>query len=861
MKHLLTSLLLLCGLIASAADNYLVTTDGTTYPIDNPADFESTNHSTPEENAGDDYSFTSNSETVTVERASVKSITLEIPLTRASTENEFYFCAYLFYNCTNLTEANITFGNGDECTSVNEGFCAYMFEGCTSLASLPGFNLPQSIETVGGGFGIDMFYGCSSLVSLHDNFNLPEKITGNVGGMFCFAMFYGCSSLVSLPDNFNIPQGITAVDYFFSAVMFSGCSSLVSLPDKFNIPSNIEFSGGTDSYMFCYKMFYGCSKLSEGETVALTFPIEVTDAFNDTRVSTESSTANDTIYLKGNSDIFTVNGLTYGITSHADNYVEIIDFTCDESVTIPAEITNDNGNNSGEYTVTSIAYNAFADCTSLEKVIVTATDPIDFEDDAFTSIPETAILYVPKGSGETYAQSDWNNYFSNIYDFFRVGDTFMAGSFIYEVLSIDDDEEIYTLTVKGFAENDEHQDTAFIPEEVEYEYYDQSAITFTVTKIEGEAFKDQKSLESLTIPATITEIGDQAFAGCTSLTTVSVFWEEPLAINEGTFEQDVEGATLYVPEGSERAYAQSGWHDYFLIYGYVEVGDTFVVDNIEYEITNITDEYEVQIIGTTATEEDTIEFVTEVEFNTFTFNVVNIADDAFNEKTDLDAQINIIDPEVITLEEIAKNTVGTLTVYPGTVKMYEASDWAKYFEIAGDTCYYYGGVYYVFQIEGRNKATSSKNTITLEVDHVDENATEVTIPRTIDLGDDSSTSYEVTSMNADALKDCKDLVTVNLEASIPVENIEALNQVPESVTIILDEEKLGTEYCESVMVAATVAGISVKMATTGIVEVELATEKVEVERYNLLGQRVDAPVRGINIVKYSDGSVEKVLVK
>lgn len=44
-------------------------------------------------------------------------------------------------------------------------------------------------------------------------------------------------------------------------------------------------------------------------------------------------------------------------------------------------------------------------------------------------------------------------------------------------------------------------------------------------------------------------------------------------------------------------------------------------------------------------------------------------------------------------------------------------------------------------------------------------------------------------------------------------------------------------------------------------EVMAAEEVVEVARYTLDGQRIDKPVKGINIIRYSDGSVRKVMVK
>ncbi len=38
-------------------------------------------------------------------------------------------------------------------------------------------------------------------------------------------------------------------------------------------------------------------------------------------------------------------------------------------------------------------------------------------------------------------------------------------------------------------------------------------------------------------------------------------------------------------------------------------------------------------------------------------------------------------------------------------------------------------------------------------------------------------------------------------------------------------------------------------------------EKYEIARYNIMGQRIDYPQTGINIIKYSDGSVKKIIIK
>ena len=49
--------------------------------------------------------------------------------------------------------------------------------------------------------------------------------------------------------------------------------------------------------------------------------------------------------------------------------------------------------------------------------------------------------------------------------------------------------------------------------------------------------------------------------------------------------------------------------------------------------------------------------------------------------------------------------------------------------------------------------------------------------------------------------------------------------------------------------------------TTGIVSTKNDINKVEVSRYDIKGQRLNAPRKGINIVRYSDGTTEKIVVR
>ena len=53
----------------------------------------------------------------------------------------------------------------------------------------------------------------------------------------------------------------------------------------------------------------------------------------------------------------------------------------------------------------------------------------------------------------------------------------------------------------------------------------------------------------------------------------------------------------------------------------------------------------------------------------------------------------------------------------------------------------------------------------------------------------------------------------------------------------------------------------VEFDATGIDKVTTSTNAKEVSRYSANGQRLSAPAKGLNIVKYSDGSVKKVAVE
>ena len=82
----------------------------------------------------------------------------------------------------------------------------------------------------------------------------------------------------------------------------------------------------------------------------------------------------------------------------------------------------------------------------------------------------------------------------------------------------------------------------------------------SVTNIGDYAFFGCTGLTSVTIPNSVTSIGEAAFAYCPGLTSVISLIEEPFEINENTFynwvkdHEEFTTATLYVPAGTKEKY-------------------------------------------------------------------------------------------------------------------------------------------------------------------------------------------------------------------------------------------------------------------------------------------------------------------
>lgn len=195
----------------------------------------------------------------------------------------------MFFNCTNLKEADLSGLASDNVTSMEE-----MFIGCTKLEVVNLWNTHKANFMENVTKTQKMFQGCSSLNKL----TLPRKVkTEKLESMFY--MFDGCSSLTALDLSawnlnnvkdmeslFKNCSGLTSValpkvtskKIQYMQRMFSGCSSLTSIDlsgwnvenvtemgDLFYDCSNLKvlnLSGWTPkSLTKIYRMFLNCTSL------------------------------------------------------------------------------------------------------------------------------------------------------------------------------------------------------------------------------------------------------------------------------------------------------------------------------------------------------------------------------------------------------------------------------------------------------------------------------------------------------------------------------------------------------------------------------------------------------------------------
>ena len=129
----------------------------------------------------------------------------------------------------------------------------------------------------------------------------------------------------------------------------------------------------------------------------------------------------------------------------------------------------------------------------------------------------------------------------------------------------------------------------------------------------------------------------------------------------------------------------------------------------------------------------------------------------------------------------------------------------------------------------------------------DKKITSVAIPSTI------------TKLGEYAFQNCRDLTSVYVSWQFPISTGSAFYGVDISKCTLYVPQ--GTEQDYWLADVWGDFGNIVEYDPTGIDRVTTSNDTKELSRYSVNGQRLSAPAKGLNIVKYSDGSVKKVAVQ
>lgn len=116
-------------------------------------------------------------------------------------------------------------------------------------------------------------------------------------------------------------------------------------------------------------------------------------------------------------------------------------------------------------------------------------------------------------------------------------------------------------------------------------------------------------------------------------------------------------------------------------------------------------------------------------------------------------------------------------------------------------------------------------------------------------------------LNDKSFNKCSNLKTIRFTSSkVPDFDNEPFADCP-NIEKVFVPKSLVEDYEEQLDVPEEVEFVGEEPATTGIASLSSSTDAVEVARYNAAGQRISRPVKGLNIIKLSDGKVIKHVVR
>jgi hypothetical protein len=449
---------------------------------------------------------------------------------------------------------------------------------CYGMDKLKSIVIPNSVTNIGN----SAFSGCSSLTSI----TIPNSVT-NIGN----SAFYGCSSLTSI----TIPESVTSIgedafggstasllvtlkiksiedymqrkvnDQLYEASLILP-KRILSINDVYEItdiivPENID---SISDYAFynCYHIrsislhdtnkylgeyaLSGCTSLT---SIQLPYNIEgLTKTSLSNSYSIQSITITAPSIEEYCQSYINSNLYDYGFAESVKRNIVIngqavTDLVIPEPVTTIGELVFYNCTTLTSLTlpkhVASIEWCAFYGCEALESIYQKSMTPPVVQPYALSSYP---VCYVPYGSLSAYENSAWAEQVSH---------------FVEEPLR---GYKIYYTTSNGQIINPSISDPfdATIMSNV-YEN-GQGVIAFEgpVSTIKAGAFSNCSNLTSITIPVSIKQIENQAFANCSALGVVDVKCITPPVLGNEVF---TSAPTCYIPCGTKHLFENSAWSE------------------------------------------------------------------------------------------------------------------------------------------------------------------------------------------------------------------------------------------------------------------------------------------------------------
>ena len=492
------------------------------------------------------------------------------------------------------------------------GISENAFSGNTNIVSV---EIDENVKTIGA----NAFQGCSALNKVW----IPSTLTAIGEKAFdgCNDIAYICTSsktpLVSPNINSNVFSKYKATLYVPNGALDSYGKNDVW--NTFPIRREGYFKGVETENGLTYE----CLINGEGETaetVAILIKSETTDKIVEIQPSVKLDGDAATSY-----NVTVISKEAFRGNNSKNNLEKLI---------LPT-------------TLKKIEDEAFKICTKLSIITsrIAKNNLFTFNENVFSqTVYDNATVYVPYDEdGSTMAEyiqtSGWNNFSSSNY---AQGEknTYIddASGMTYDYIT-----GVGTATLTKAAIDNE---MVVVDGNVKI-----GSDTYTVTAIGPNAFKNSKNLKKLWLPASLTEIGKQAFSGCKSLTRVST--KSLPEITDDVFPESI--PYLFIPDGKS-VNGMIGWNSFAKVVEGHYVGDVSS-DNISYICMETGDAAEktAMLIKAPKTASD---FASSVVFEENSYSLTTIGDAAFEGNT---AFVNLVIPEgVKTIEANAFNNCSKL---------------------------------------------------------------------------------------------------------------------------------------------------------------------------------------------------------